>query len=195
VNYWILSALLALSACGYRAEGGGSGHITTITVPYVQGDPEGELTDQLIKQLSASGRFEVVRHGGCLCLNVAIVDAANDRIGYQYSRDDTKQKRQKNLIATENRRLMTAEVTLVNTVSGEILLGPIPVKAFAEYDYIDSGSLRDLTFVNSQGKTKKTLTFSLGQLDSIEGAQDDVAVPLYRVLAQSIVDGISNVVE
>jgi Lipopolysaccharide-assembly len=182
--------VIVLSACGYRAEGGRSGHVTTITVPYVQGDAEGELTDQLIKQLSASGRFEVVQRGGCLCLNVSLIDNSSERIGYQYSRDDTKRKLHKNLLATENRRLVTAEVTLVNTVSEEILLGPSLVKASAEYDYIDSGSLRDLTFINSQGKKEKTLTFSLGQLDSIEGAQDDAAVPLYRALAQKIVDGV-----
>ncbi len=187
---WAAGIVLILTACGYRSADFPSEEISTISVPYVQGDFEGALTDELIRQLSSSGRFEVVREGGSLILNVAIIGNASERIGYQYDRDDTSGKLQKHLFATENRRLITAELTLVDSVSEEVLLGPAQVKGSADYDYTDSGSLYELTFINSQGRPEKTLTFSLGQLDSIEGAQDDAVIPVYRELARKIVDGL-----
>jgi hypothetical protein len=50
--------------------------------------------------------------------------------------------------------------------------------------------MRDLSFVDPHHQLLSINTFSLGQLDSVEGAQDDVLTPLYRCLAQKIVDGI-----
>jgi len=71
-----------------------------------------------------------------------------------------------------------------------VVIGPIFVKADSDYDYYDPESIRDLSFVTNQGYRIATINFSLGQLDSIEGAVDDVAVPVYHSLAQKIVDGI-----
>jgi hypothetical protein len=47
-------------------------------------------------------------------------------------------------------------------------------------------TLKELAFHDAQGKRKKTINFSLGQLDSVEGAQDAVLTPIYRQLAQKI---------
>lgn len=187
----IILCCLLLTACGYRFEGDEwDDTVTRITVPYVSGDFEGKLTDELISQLSTSGRFDVRRQGGDLVLHVAVKESLNDRIGYQFSRDDKSGSLQKHLISTENRRIITVEVSLVNCITGETLIPPSLVSASSEYDYTDSDSKREMTFIEPDGKRTSTLKFSLGQLDSVEGAQDATLVPLYRRLAQKIVDGL-----
>lgn len=178
--------LLAFCSCGYRINGPESGDDrSTISVPYVVGDSGGQLTNELVRQLSASGAFECVQNNGHYTLKVIMFSDGNDKIGFRYDRKDLSGKRKKNLMPVEGRRKASAEVTLINSATEEIEIGPVVVRADAEYDYIDSDSLREISF-----EGRSTISFSLGQLDSIEGAQDDAYVPLYRHLAQKIVDGI-----
>jgi hypothetical protein len=66
------------------------------------------------------------------------------------------------------------------------------IKAFADYDYVDSNSIRDLTFRSGHHQHEKTLDFSLGQLDSLDGAHQDASAPIFRLAAQKIVDGLLN---
>ena len=85
---------------------------------------------------------------------------------------------------------MSVELKLIDAYTQDILLGPQVIKAHADYDYVDSNSIRDLTFVTHHGKPEKILDFSLGQLDSVDGAHDDSNDVVYQILAQKIVDGI-----
>jgi hypothetical protein len=163
-----------------------------VTVPYVQGDSDGSLTNELIRALAASGTFECVRQGGRYVLKVAVTADSSQRIGSRYDREDPSGKLKKNLIPTESRRTLTAEVSLIDAATDEILVGPAVVEACAEYDYVDSSSITDLSFVDPGGGRRTVINFSLGQLDSIEGAQDDASAPLYRRLAQKIVDSLTN---
>jgi hypothetical protein len=195
--FLLLFTLLVLaSSCGYQFEGSPeSKTLTTITVPYVQGDAEGKLTTELIHQLGSSGYFVCVQNGGEWILNVVISADSQEKIGYRYDRHGPEGKRRKRLVATENRRILAAHVSVIKSSTDELLIEPTLVSSDAEFDYINPDSIRDLTFVNSSGTTKRTLNFSLGQLDSIEGATDDVSTPLYRHLAQKIVDAIINQLE
>ncbi|MBI3236663.1 MAG: hypothetical protein HYZ48_03045 [Chlamydiales bacterium] len=182
-----------LTACGYRFEDKDSADgPVTISVPYIKGDVEGRLNGELIRLLSADPRFEYRQNGGTVRLEASVIDDANERIGYRYDRNPSSGRRRKNIVATENRRILTVEVKLIDSYTGEALIGPLHVKARADYDYVDPNSVRDLTFTNSEGESEKVLNFSLGQLDSIEGAHDDTAPALYRQLAHKIVEGLVN---
>ena len=181
---------LFLSSCGYLFEGAERSYSkTTISIPYVKGDAEGKLTSALTAALSASGAFECMQNGGSLTLMVNILSQGNDRIGYSYDRSGTKGTLDKNLLPTENRKNTVVEIKLVESASDEVILGPVTVSASIDYDYVDPSSIRDLGF-NNHGKKETSLQFSLGQLDSVEGAQDDAASSLYIVLSKKIVDGI-----
>jgi hypothetical protein len=176
--------LLGLTSCGYRTAA--SEDKTTISVPYVQGDEQGQLTAEIIRQLANSDVYDFVKDDGDLVLKVAMVGDRNDIVGFRYDRTRKKGKIERNLMATENRRMLVAEVTLLRSGSEEIVMGPVKISATGDYDYIDVNSLKELSFINPQGKREKTMKFSLGQLDSIEGAQDAVLTPIYRQLAQKI---------
>jgi hypothetical protein len=187
----VFLSLFLLSGCGYRFEGSeADAQAITITVPYIKGDLEGVLNNEIVRALSTSGQFECVQNGGALTLEAAILSEGDDRVGYRYDRDPTNGQLRTNIVGTENRLNVTAEVKLIDAYTGELLMGPQQVKAFAVYDYYDNNSIKDLTFIGPHGQPQKVLDFSLGQLDSVEGAHDDSFTPIFRMLAQKIVDGV-----
>ena len=194
LSFWIAVILLCplFTSCGYRFNAGDSlYHGKTISVPYVKGDTtDGQLTIALIQALGDSGEFTYVHAGGNLILKVSIIHDEKEKIGYRYDRHAISGKLEKNLVPTEGRRVIKAEVSLLDGVSEQTMMGPVIVFASAEYDYVDSDNLHDLSFITEQGFRETVLNFSLGQLDSIEGAEDNALDPLYRRLAQKIVDGL-----
>ncbi len=164
----------------------------SLTIPYVQGDTDGMLTDALTRQCAESGLFECVQNGGEYILCVRMIGDTNHRIGYRYDRNDQTGQIKKNLIPVEYRRSVLAEVTLIRSSTDEVIFGPEAIFADGEFDSVNPSVLDDLTFINPLGFREKVIQFSLGQLDSEEGGTDNVRIPLYRQLAQSIVDGIIN---
>ncbi len=190
--YPIVLVLLLLASCGYRfsQEDGVQEPARTISVPYVQGDGEGYLTSELIRQLADSGYFEYVQGDGELILNAVIAADTSERIGFRYDRHGPQAKKRHRLVPTENRRSIAVDISVIHGKTQEVLLDPIRVTADVDYDYIDPNSLRELIFVDTAGVTQKTVDFSLGQLDSIEGGQDGSTPYIYRLVSQKIVDGL-----
>jgi hypothetical protein len=181
---------LNLTGCGYSTVQ--PDDKTTVSIPYIEGDHEGQLTAELARQLNASGVYDLVSSGGDLVLKVALIGERNDIIGFRYDRSEVSEKLEKNLLATENRKVLSAQITLVRPISEEVVLGPIMISGFADYDYIDVSTLRELAYITPSGKREKVIDFSLGQLDSVEGAQDTVLTPAYRQLAQKIIAAIQR---
>lgn len=186
-----MACLLLLAGCGYSFEGGQSqDRVVSISIPYIKGDAEGQLNNELAHALSASGMFDYVQNSGELILEAAIVSDGDDRIGYRFDRDPTTGKLRDNIVGTENRRALSAEVKLIDAYTQQVVAGPQVILATADYDYVDSNSIKDLVFITTQGVPVKVLDFSLGQLDSVDGAHDDTSSIVYKQLAQKIVDGL-----
>lgn len=188
----VIFLCLIVSGCGYRFnESPNSDSKQTLSIPYIPGDVEGQLNAALVEAISQTGHYEYRRNDGVLLLQVAIINDNSERIDFRYDREPSG-KREKNLLATANRRSAVAEVTLIDTRSDEILLGPSTVSASADFEYESVDSIVDMVYFPPKGPPQTVLNFSLGQLDSIEGGHDDSASPLYRHLAQKIADGIVN---
>jgi hypothetical protein len=184
---------LFLASCGYHlAEEDNVQKVASITIPYVEGDSGGQFTSELIKQLSESGVFVSSNKEGSLILKVKIVQDGSERIGWRYARDNHLGHREDRLMNVEGRKVIVAEVSLLDGITQKVLLGPTNVKSDADYDNVDYDSPRDLAFISEDGVPETTIHFSLGQLDTIEGAQDGALLYVYRKLAQRIVDGIIN---
>ncbi|MBX7067231.1 MAG: hypothetical protein K1X28_08375 [Parachlamydiales bacterium] len=148
------------------------------------------LTAEIIEAISVSGLADVRSYGGEYTLQVVVIGEETDKIGFRIDPQKVHGKVRKNLLAIEGRRTMTIEATLCSR--GEVVHGPYRITADADYDYVDGDSVQDLTFVNSAGKVITVLPFSLGQLESSESAALASTTPLYRKLAQKVVDAISS---
>lgn len=189
----IVLVFVLQSGCHYHFSGEDSEQpVQTISVSRIPGDEMGKLNAAIVRALSRDPRFEFRQQSGTLTLEVNIVSDDDDRIGYRYDRSPSSGRRRKNIVGIENRRLSTVEVRVIHEPTEEVLLGPIRVKGRADYDYIDPNSIRDLTFTNAAGVTQTVMNFSLGQLDSVEGAHDDAGDPVYEQIAQVIVAGLAQ---
>ena len=181
-----------LSGCGYRfTPTTYEGERISLTIPYIQGDPSALLNNTLVASFSNSGRFRCIQGGGDFNLEVVMLSDLNDRIGYRYDRDDVTGSRKPNVLGVENRRHIVAQLTLYNASSGSVIIGPIPIKAWVDYDYVDYGSPRDLNTQTPVG-TVPTIQYSYGQLNTVEGAHDDASVYLYQKLSDQIVGVVSD---
>jgi hypothetical protein len=188
-SLFLRMSLLLGFGCGYHFDrSDAQGSVATISVPYIKGDLEGHLNAELVRSLCNSGYFDCVQNGGELILEASIIDDGDDRIGFRFDRNPNSGELRDNIVGTENRRTITAVVTLIDTYTHATIIGPQTLKAHADYDYVDSNSIRDLTFITTDGVPAKVLDFSLGQLDSVDGAHDDTSTLIYRYLAQKIVD-------
>ncbi len=191
-KFFFLALCLFQVGCGYRVNEefcGRGPETSSLCIPYVNNDMDGQLTDELIKAFSTSGRFIYQTCNAALELNVKIIAQDNKSLGWRYNRT-SHGKRNKDLISTEGRRHVDAEVTLIDTMNDEVLLGPIVVGADLDFDYYEPDSIRDLSFIDSAGVKQTSVAFSLGQLDSTEGAYDAAWTPLSRLLSKKILDVI-----
>lgn len=176
----LLPALTCLSSCQYQfGRGDLSERYATISIPYAQGDLRGDLTAEVIRKLSSSGSFRYVNAGGDLLLQIKLIDASEENIGFRYDRKKSG-KLKHSIIPTETRVNAVAEVSLIEAGTEKVVRGPVRITADAEFDH---------TYDTTRDRIN---VFSLGQLSDIDAARDAAMVPLNRALAERIVDFVMN---
>lgn len=180
-----------LAGCGYRWQPESS-HLerSTISVPYVSGDGDGSLTAEIIRTLTISGLGEVRQWDAKYRLQVSIVAAEGQTIGYRRDRQEISGEIQKNLIASERRKTLTVQAALYESNSDKIVSGPFKIEAAVDFDYVDGDSIQDLVFIGPNGISQVVLPFSLGQLESSEAAEEAAMRPLNVRIAKKIIDAI-----
>ena len=162
----------------------------TVLIPYIIGDSDGALTNELVRVLSLSGIGTFCQSGAQYRLQVTILRRENQTIGYRRDRQQVSGENQKNLIAAEARKTVVVEAALYDEVTGKVIRGPCQVDANVDYDYVDGDSIQDLVFVGPNGISQVVLPFSLGQLESIDAAQEAASRPLNVRIAKKIIDAI-----
>lgn len=96
---------------------------------------------------------------------------------FQSNKDNKKDKEwSHSVIPTETRVEAIAEVTLIESASGRVLLGPVQIRAFMDFDH---------DYYYSWDNINET---SLGQLTDYDAAVDGSFKPLYAILAHKIAD-------
>ena len=176
----IIMGWCALAGCHYQfGRGELSQRYATISVPYAEGDQKGDLTTEVIKQLSTSGAFRYVNTGGDLILKIKLFELRDENIDFRYDRKKRGKLRHA-IIPTETRLTVAAEVLVIEAGTGQALRGPTQITASTEFDH---------TYYYTRDEIN---VFSLGQLTDIDAAQDAAMYPLHRQLAARIVDYIIN---
>lgn len=176
-----LFLLFSAASCGYTF---GPGQVLipngTISIPYVQGDPDGALTAALINAVSRSGVYQYSECNAAARLEVKLLELRDQNIGFRYDRNQEGELLS-TIIPTETRLCVLAEMVLIDTQTGCPLVGPAKVSTSTEFDH---------TFYSTRNSVN---VFSLGQLTDIDAAREAAQCdPLYQSLAQMIVDYIVN---
>ena len=131
----LLCTSFLLVACGYKTGYDGlSSEYRTISVPYVEGDWNGELTNTIIRQISRSGAFEYRNECAGLTLLVKIIDSNDQNIGFRYDRHKDGRLRD-TIIPTETRLTTAVEISVIETASGTSVLGPCRLLASVDFDH------------------------------------------------------------
>ncbi len=177
-----LILLLFLPSCGYHF---GRGEIAdkyaTVCVPYVEGDNLGVLTSSIIRTISSKGALKVVSSGADLVLRVILLPPGDENIGFVYAPPDIGDHYyKKNVVANAARLELVANVTLIDQCTQTCIFGPLCLKSFLDYDFEP-----DLSNVDQN-------SFSLGQLEMHNPAQDAAFLPACELLAEKIVDYLNN---
>lgn len=165
-----------MTSCQYKfGYGEMSSRYPTLSIPYVDGDRDGDLTAELITKATRSGAFRYVSCGGEYILNVKLLELRDENIGFRYDRKKRGDLR-KTIIPTETRLIAIAEAALIEAGTNQVIQGPVRITASVDFDHTD---YRNWKAVNS---------FSLGQLNDIDAAYDAAVHPLNRQLAEKIID-------
>jgi hypothetical protein len=185
MKYFFIFLVFLLFSCSYhlkqvRAD-------KSINIPYVNGDFDGLLTKELIYQISSSGVFKYKQSNADYKLNINVDCITNDQIGFRYDRENDG-KLKKFLMPTENRQKITATITIFSNEEDKVIWGPKTICADVDYDYVEQDDLKDLSFIDKEGQRTTVLAFSIGQMESINCAQEAALIPLYRSLCRKIVD-------
>lgn len=182
-RFFALFALFALFGCmlgcGYRL---GSGEFLqcyqTISIPYMECDQDGIFTEALVHRLTVTTPLHYVTCGGELSLKTRLIYPKTENIGFRYDIEKGGCLAPW-LIPTEARMWVSAEIQLINRVSGESLIGPLIVSVHIEFDHE--------YYLSRHGVN----VFSLGQVTDIREATDAAQLPLAEALAKKIVDTIT----
>ena len=162
----------------------------TISVSYLTGDDKGLLTDAVIKALSLSGSFKYVCNNGDYTLKGEVIESKIQQTGYEYDKTITTGERINRLIPNEGRAEKAALISLIDTSSGKTVYGPFSVKASSDFDFVNTDSVQSTSFLDVAGNRQSVLFFSLGQLDSEEGAQDISSEAVNKNLSKKIAEGV-----
>lgn len=167
--------LLTFTACGYQVgDNGLLSSYKTVSVPYIQGDVTGALTTAVIDEISSLGSTAYVLSSADLELKMEVKESRSENTGYQFPKDVSEDNR---LVASQKREEMLLSIELVDTRTGEALFPTHYLTAGTEYSFLPIGRAEE-----------NILQFSLGQLDSQEGAMDFSSLNLNQQMAQKVVE-------
>lgn len=181
LNFLLLS-LLATSCGWHLVAPQGQENRYTVNIPYVYGDGDGSMTSHLVKEIEKQSSFRYVHDGGEITLKVELLDNKSENIGYRFDPDKLYDGKHKT-IPSETRRKILAQVTVIDTNSQKVLLGPSHILTSVEFDH---------QYYNLSHNINR---FSLGQLTDVDTTYDVVDIPLYRALSRDIATYLENNVD
>lgn len=185
-NLFLVSLLL--SSCGYHAANSSGDEKRVVSIPVIQEDDDGVLRNTLARAISATGKYRYSSNDAPAELVVKFENTYTDTIGYAWDVNAATGVNVNRLYQSEGRKTIVALITLKNAKTGDLLVEPFRVSAQVNYDFVNPSALKNIEFTNGVGSKETTLHYSLGQLDSEEGARSEATHPLYQELANKIAE-------
>jgi hypothetical protein len=188
---FILTSLtLLFSSCRYNAATLNINGDTVVetSIPVIKKDPEGFLRNYLAREMASSASLYYKDTGAKYSLKVSIEKDLNSKITFNWDRNPETNENLQVFYPSEGMREIIVKVELVEEESGDAVIEPFFISASADYDFVNPTVPNSVRFLEALGGEESVLQYSLGQLDSEEGAKDTSYNPVYQRLAKKIVD-------
>jgi len=184
----LIFAVLAFTSCSYHVVDNSNSLL--LGIPFIQGDKDGSFSKILTQEIASSGLAEFRSRDTRYELHITMNPDALERIGFRYDRfaDGTLRP---NIVGTETRKTVNISVELYDTLFEKVIYGPKNFQAHTDFDYVDPDNIIEMSFVAPDGQRELAFNYSLGQLNTIEGAQDTANLSVYRILSKKIADELA----
>lgn len=184
--------LVTLSSCRYKSAGLklGNDSIVEMTIPVIKKDPNGALRNALARQIASNRSLYYKTSKAKYELRVSVVEDKDSVICYMWDRNPSNNERLDVFYNTEGKKEVIAKTELVNAKSGEVVVGPYYLNASVIFDFVNPTVASTLSFQEPIGTEVSALQYSLGQLDSEEGAKEEAYNPAFNLLAEKIVSAL-----
>lgn len=187
----LLIICVTLSSCGYRGVYcDPKVHAKPVSVALISIDDNGIFRQKLARALSATGQYYYSSYPTRYQLCVEILQNQTHMVGYMWDRSPITGVRLDRLYPSEQRRFIKAKVTLKDTELKENLINPFEIYTQVDFDFVNPTVLKNVQFKDVFRQTQSVLQYSLGQLDSEEGGQNESYEPLFDLLTEKIISGI-----
>jgi hypothetical protein len=191
VKHFLLFSVIVLSltSCGYKTAGLhlGNDSVVEISIPVIKQDPNGTLRNALAREISFNRSLRYKTSGAKYELKVNIEEDTDSIISYMWDREPETNQRLGVFYNSEGKKEVIAKTELINTKTKEVVVGPYYLNASVIYDFVNPTVAATLSFQEPDGTEVSALQYSLGQLDSEEGAQEEASNPAYRLVAEKII--------
>lgn len=177
---FFLGLAFVCSSCGYRFDQNKLSEYKTVSIPYVSGDPKGELTACLVENLSTLSSLRYTQNCGDLYLNVKVLDTKFEEIDYTRAVDFLTGQEKKQTEPIEDRLSILVQVSLTETKTGKAVMDPIVLSTSVNYNY------------DSDFNQTNLVPFSLGQYNFRDEARRYAHKPLYDDISHAIINYINS---
>ncbi len=159
-----------------------------ISISQIRGDENGDLRSDLAKHVSHTpGMAYSSKRDARYRLDVKILEDASETIGYAWDEDPITGEFIKRLYPNEGRRKLKASASLYDTVQEKIVVSSFTVEGVSDFDFVNPTALKNIEFIDRNEQKQSVLHYSLGQLDSEEGAKQESFRSISETIAAQIV--------
>lgn len=193
----VLALAFGLTSCGYQSVAYQlrSKEKAEVSIPLIQGDENGSLRYDLAKQLSQVPGFRYSSDVKAQYrLDVKILQDASETIGYVWDEDPITGAFIKRLYPNEKRHKLKVSVSLFDTVSNKIVVPTFQIEDTVDFDFVNPTALKNIEFKDIQGNRQSVLQYSLGQLDSEEGAKQESFEPLSKSISDQMIQALRRAI-
>lgn len=189
----IIAVASLLTGCSYTAPTNQFGEdVAVMSISLIRGDEDGYLRDDLARQLSRSPGYAYSSSSGPYRIDVKIDKDSAEKIGYAWDEEPLTGAFIQRLYPNEGRRIVKATVSVTDTQQNKVVIEPFVVTASAEFDFVNPTALKNIEFRDMDGQEHSVLQYSLGQLDSEEGAKAESFQPLASELSKQIMQALKR---
>lgn len=176
------------SSCGYKLSYSQGEPYKRYSVMYQGCFEDPSLTYAIVKNLSENSRWLFDKNSPEYLLVIEQIDQQSAPIGYKYDIKEKTQMPINRLIPIEGRKNVKIFCNLLKNNEEKSSIKKFSIEAASDYDFVNFDNFRDLSFIDKQGVPQTVLQYSLGQLDSSDGAQAAAIKASYLKIGRKISD-------